>query len=165
MKTKIFIVALLVFLASCTPKQELTQQEKDLIKKEVNSSIQTIFSAWQTMDINKNSHLFLNTSEFTGIGVDGSILNYDEMIKMSKETFDLWSEFKTSIVKIDVKIITSEIAIATVIYRAEAKYKTGQVDNWDSIGSTFVLKKINNEWKVIHFQESSMPPKTVAIKK
>ena len=69
------------------------------------------------------------------------------------------SNFKLTTFKEEIRVLNRDMAIFALAYGAEATLKTGERDIVENAGATFVFNKVNDEWKVVHYHESSLPPR------
>ena len=158
----IFLGLFLTTFSCLNEKQSsLDQSKKDAITIEIETAINQTIDGWKTMNIKTAYPLFLNSPEFTFVGVDGSIMDYSATIEMSKSMFDSLKNSNYSLLEKRIKIVDQNFVIALIIYNAEMTYLNGTVEKYPKVGCTFVFSKINDKWVVTHFQESTLTPETI----
>jgi hypothetical protein len=167
MKTNAILLGILLTISSCVNDKptSLDQTQKDLITKEIVASIDQIINGWNTKNIDTAFPLFLNSPEFTFIGMDGEITDYKAIIDMSKPMFEAMQYCKYTLLNKKIKIIDQNSVVALIIVNAEVKFSDGTIQKFPKIGCTFIFSKINNKWMVTHFQESTLPPERITSDK
>jgi len=167
MKTITIFLGILLTISSCVDDKptSLDQTQKDLITKEIVASIDQIINGWNTKNIETAFPLFLNSPDFTFMGMDGEMTGYQAIIDMSKSMFDTMESCKYTLLDKKIKIIDQNSVVALINNNAEIKYLDGTIQRFPKIGCTFVFSKINDKWMVTHFQESTLSPETIAPEK
>jgi len=163
MKTLIFTLSVFLTIVSCTNGglTPLSQTDKDQITKDVEATVQLIIDGWNSKDVNTAFALFSNSPDFTYIGVDGSIVNYSELINMAKELFPTWKDAKFTLIENKIRIINSDLVIASVIYSGEVTSQDSTFVKYPKVGNTFILNRTDDKWIVTHWQESSLAPEVI----
>ncbi len=95
------------------------------------------------------------------IGADGTLCDYRQYVDNNVSYLRTCSSFKLTTLNEQIRVYDRRLAILSWIYKAEATLKTGERDLFESAGATFVFAKIGEEWKVVHYHESALPPTRV----
>ena len=153
MKTKFLLIAIIFAMLACTSENQssISQGEKENIVKEVAFVINSYSDGMLALDVNKMIvETCFNSEEFTYVGIDGGLMNYEELFNVAKETFDAFSSAEYSVNKEKINVVSSNVAIVSINYSAAFLSSESKL-TFPNVGKTFVLNKINNQWKVIHF--------------
>jgi len=156
MKTKIFIAVIIFGLCACTSKNQSTvnQTEKGKIVDEIESVINSYFNACRNLDANKAfKELFSDTPDFIYIGIDGSFMKHNELYTIANQIFSAYQKAEFIIHDTKIRVISSDVALASVNF-TDSFYSPEAKETYPNCGATFVLNKIDNKWKIIHFHES-----------
>lgn len=163
MKTNTLLLVTLLVLVSCGNENHssLNQREKDLLTKEIDTSIDQIVAGWNTNKINTLFPLFHNSNDFSYVGIDGEFYSYKELIAMAKVQFEALEYAKYTLIKKKIKIINQNSAVALGQVSYESRNLKGIIEKYPKVGCTFVFNKIDSKWVVTHFQESTLPGETI----
>jgi hypothetical protein len=137
---------------------KVTSKERDIITIEITKSVHNLIRGCETLDMDMAFSPFFNSPDFLMMGTDGSLCDYDTYLKNNIDYLENCSEFKLTTYDEEINVLDSETAIFSWAYRAEAKLKTGEKDIVDKAGASFIFHNFSNEWKVIYYHESSLPP-------
>jgi hypothetical protein len=157
MKTiSILLTAGLLVLAACTNNAEkpLSETEKADLAQEVETTINTMMDGMKNIDVEAAFESnFLLDENFKYVDIYGKTLKKDGFRKAAHGVFDnvekIEFEFTTPI----IRIIDRKVAVVNLTYSGKF-YFPGSTLSFPECGSTLVLQKIDNKWKVIHFHES-----------
>ncbi|MDD5328169.1 MAG: hypothetical protein PHY02_10220 [Phycisphaerae bacterium] len=136
----------------------LPESEIEVIRNEVKDEINNLIIGCESLDMELAFKVFSKTSDFFMIASNGYYYDYQTFFNNNKNYLDNCSEFKLTTLKEEIKVLADDLVIVSWIYKAIATLKTGEQDIWDKAGATFLFKKIDDDWKVINYQESSLPP-------
>ena len=157
MKTiSILLIAGLFMLAACTTKTEkpLTQTEKEVLAQEVETTIHKMMDGMKHMDVKQAFESnFLLDKDFKYIDIRGETMRVDAFTKEVHSVFDNLEKVDFEFSAPEIRIVTRDVAIVTMPYKGKF-YFPGSTLSFPECGSTLVMQKIDNEWKVIHFHES-----------
>ena len=154
MKPSIFFTFLLFCIFGCTQKQieQLTQQEKDQIKKEVKAVFDSTIAKANRQDM--DGFLRDYSPELVCV-YDTSIFGYETYKK-------IWLNFPTSMtswkwipVRFDCIVLTKDFVVSTWIGKCEFYGKSGEKTTVNSRDYTNVFKRVNSQWKIIYEHSSS----------
>jgi uncharacterized ubiquitin-like protein YukD len=164
MKTKLFIVVLLAFLASCTPKQELTQQEKDQIKTELSTFVSNMIKDYESANVEGIMKYYWDSTDFIAINFDGTLSDYQSFKKGIEEQYKTMTSMKIITAREEFRFINKDNVLYVWKGTGEASIKDGGIMAFNE-SITFGFKKINNEWKVVWQTDSCLPPVVTPAKK
>ena len=154
-KNLILIIALFgVFSCTNQSKSPLTQEEKNEITKEVNAVMNSMMEGMKNLDASQafEANLLLN-DDFKYIDIHGKVLNSKAFMEEVHSNFDVAKKVEFGFSTPDIRIVTRDVAIVTLIYHGTFYFPETTL-TFPDCGSTLVLEKTADGWKVIHFQES-----------
>lgn len=165
MKTKTLFFIIMISLTSCTQKNSssLSDTEKQTIESDVNLMIDSLLNACTNLDVEKALSFYENSPEFMLVGVDGSISDYNSTYKSNKDFFTSCTNASFRPIRKDNIIINDKLVLQTLLYSATVTTNNNERITYDKIGATSLIKKYGDKWRIIHFQESSLPPKIDSI--
>ncbi len=92
------------------------------------------------------------------IAADGSLCDFVTYYDNNVMYLETCSAFSLTTLETDVLVLRPDLAVLSWTYRAEATLRTGERDVVDRAGASFVFEKRDDEWVVIRYHESSLPP-------
>jgi len=164
MKTIPLFLLVIVLMCSCSQKtsQTLSQSEKDRISQEINLTMDSMLLACNKLDANSAFKFIFNSPEYKSVESDGSVLNWESDFKGAADFFKLCTSSNLQSIQKDNFILSSDLVINTMSFNGESILKTEKI----SLGkttATSVVKKINNNWRIIYWHSSSLPPSVTPI--
>ena len=144
---------------SCQGNEGLTEAEKEKIIKEMHGVEKQIVENCEKVDLSEALIPYSNSPDFLSVNNEGIIQNYEELKSANMEFFKLLDSQKYNKMREEYRFINNDNVIACWAYQAEFVFKSGEKMRIDNFSVTLVLKKINNEWKIIHSHESMTPPR------
>ena len=152
MKTKLFILAV-VLSCSCTNEgRPITESDKDRVISEVKVLINTIIQTCENPDPEKLKSTYLDSPDFVSL-VGGVYADYDQSIKNMNGFLSNVTSQK-SIIKSEKYVV---LDATTVLYTANSRWETKMKNDstivMDPLGMQFLLKKIDNQWRVLSWTE------------
>jgi ketosteroid isomerase-like protein len=103
--------------------------------------------------------------DFLAFSSDGKMRDYDSFKKLCVEYYDSLKEQKVTTIRNSFHIVDSTVVIQEWLGNINAFFKNGDIMKMKDYAVTNVLKKIENEWKIIHSHESSLPPEIIKASK
>lgn len=143
-------------------EHSLSIAEKEQIQKEVEEVLNSLIEGCETLDMELAFGMFLNFPDFVMMSTDGTLYDYETYLKDNIDYLSTCSSFKLTTFRKEIRVINNETAVCAWSYRAEATLKTGERDIVEHAGASFVFTKIDGEWKVIFYHESSSPTKRIS---
>lgn len=157
MKTiNLFFVISLFTCFSCTDKNNspISQQEKEEITTDVNAVMNSMMEGMKNLNVSQAFETnFLLNDDFKYIDIHGIALNSEAFLEEVHSAFDVAKKVEWSFPTPDIRIVTRDVAIVTLPYHGIFYFPEYTLTPPDC-GSTFILEKTAEGWKVIHFHES-----------
>lgn len=152
MNKKLFFMAIVLFCACTNTNKPLDDATKDSIVGEVKGVISTIIQNCENPNPEELKSIFLNSPDFIGL-VGGVYADYDQSVKNMYNYFGSVKSQKSTI-KNEKYIVLDKL---TVLYTAnsswEVKLKNDSIIVMDPLGIQFLLRKVDNHWKVLSWIE------------
>lgn len=130
--------------------ENLSDQKVDNIKKEIEKIV-TEFLDPDTLSFDTHTALRANVDGFVNAG-DGKIMftDYDSYKNAMRSAFDSFERFiEMKATQMYVYVLSADAAVSTTEFKG--KYLSKEGDHIIHNGCwTFVFKKFNDRWKVIH---------------
>ena len=164
MKKLVFAILFCIFTISCCEKEKLIMVNKinvEIIIKEIDQVLDDLIASYEALDLDTSFKFFSADPEFFMIGSDGLIYDHETFYNANKMYFSECSKFDLITYIRDIKVLTNDLVLVSWHYKAMATLRTGGKDVFDTAGATFLFKRINGQWKVINYHESSLPPKRI----
>lgn len=102
--------------------------------------------------------VFWNSPDFRMISMDGRLCDYHTYVQNNIDYLLTCATFALTTLQQEITVFTERYAICSWIYSVDATLKTGEHDRIKQAGASFVFHKIDEEWKVVYYQESTLPP-------
>ena len=152
MKTKLFILAIVLFCSCANENKPLSDSEKEKIISEAKVLINTIIQTCENPDPDKLKSTYLNSPDFVSL-VGGVYADYDQSL-INMYAFLNSVNSQKSVIKSEKYVVLDETTVLyTATYKWEAKMKNDSTIVMDPLGMQFLLKKIDNQWKVLSWTE------------
>ena len=158
MKAIIFVAALLVLFVGCAPQQQsdqLTQQQKDQIKKDVKAVVDSMVAKDEKLDADGVMARYWDSPDFVSFGPDGSRSDYQAAKKGLADMFSASASLKIFTIREDFIVLSKDIVICAFLAKSEVVLKSGDKMVFDPDAVTLVFQKIAAQWKVIYQHESA----------
>jgi hypothetical protein len=154
MKTKLFILVMLIVCFSCgTNNKPVSDAQKEKIKGEIKGEVNTFFKGCEEVNFDLVLGKFFDSPDFVYIN-NGYAFSY-------KECTDIFRPVFSSMINQKITIIDEKYAFpdnSTVLYSNHCKgltnYKDGHAVIQDPTVMLLIFKKINDEWKITYGVES-----------
>jgi hypothetical protein len=141
--------------------------EQERIKEELREAINTLIRGCEALDMDQAFSVFSDSPGFLMMGTDGSLCDHQTYVNNNVDYLKMCSSFELTTRKEEIRILNRDAAIFSWAYGAKATLKTGEQDIVEKAGATFVFGKVEDEWKVVYYHESSLPgirvPKTDGV--
>lgn len=152
MNKKIFFLAIVLFGACTNANKPLTNADKDKIVGETKVLIGSIIQTCEKPDPEKLKSLYLNSPDFISL-VGGVCADYEQSLKNVDGYFANVASQKSTIKSEKYAVLDATTVLYTANSRWEAKLKNDSIVVMDPTGMQFLLKKIDNQWKVLSWTE------------
>lgn len=154
----LLIGALLISFNSMSQVPQLSEQEKEPIKEEISALVGTIIEGANQQNIEAFMQSFAKSEDFLQVKTNGSFVGYNGMEYEVNEFFKGVKSLKY--VKHDegFRFITNTHVLYTWVGHYEAIGIEGRAWEVKDFVGTFLLAKINNEWKATYLHLSASKP-------
>ena len=161
-KVYYYLLLIMIALGSCKDTDQLKQSEvlttkkEQAVIKEIKSIMNTTIKGFNTLNVD-SVFKDMNSMGFSRFINNGIILdNYDSTYMTVKK---IYSKLKTLNVVVSDESYTV-LSLNSVLF--SASFKEDLIDNNNRMTSnqgamTFVFKRIDNNWKMIHVHQSFFP--------
>ena len=154
MKTRLVFLAMLIFCFSCgTNNKPLSDAQKEKIKGEVKEVVNTIIKEGEEANFDILSGLFYNSPDFVAL-FNGNPFTYQQFVDMGKSLFSTLLNQKGTILDEKYIVLDNSTVLFTANSRWLMNFKDGHAILEDPWAMQYVFKKVDNEWKIISFNES-----------
>ena len=152
MKTKFFFVALVLFCSCTNVNKSLTNSDKEKILGETKGFISTIIQTCENPNPEKLESSFLNSPDFVYL-VGGVYADYDQSLKNMYGYLNSVTSQKSTIIREKYVILETSTVLYTANSKWVAKMKNDSTVIMDPLGMQFLLKKVDNQWKILSWTE------------
>lgn len=155
MKTKLFLLALVLFSSCTNSSQEnkpLTNDEKDVIALDAKILINSIIKACENPNPEKLKSIWLDSQDFVSL-VGGVYAGYNQSVTDMNAFFNNVTSQKSTLKDEKFSILDATTVLYTANSRWEAKMKNDSTVVMDPLVMQFLLKKIDNQWRVLSWTE------------
>jgi hypothetical protein len=135
----------------------LSNAEQERVKEALRRTINSLIRGCEALDMELAFSVFSDSPDFLMMGTDGSLCNYQTYVTNNVDYLTMCSSFELTTFGEEIRILDSDTAIFSWAYGAKATLMTGEQDVIENAGATFVFRKLENEWKVVYYHESSLP--------
>jgi len=140
-------------------KQALSNAEKGEIEAKLQEALDSLILGCESLDMDLAFQAFSNSPGFLMMATDGSLCDYQTYLNDNVNYLSNCSSFKLTTFKREIRVLDRTTAVLAWSYGVEATLKTGERDLIEHAGASFLFKKVNDEWVVVYYHESSVPPR------
>jgi hypothetical protein len=156
MKTRLIFLVMLIVCISCgTNNKPVSDAQKEKIMGEVKEVVGIIIKGGEEANFDILSGLFYNSPDFVAL-FNGNPFTYQQFTDMGKSLFSTLLNQEGTILDEKYMVLDN----STVLFTANSKwlmnFKDGHAVLEDPWAMQYVFKKIDNEWKIISFNESGV---------
>jgi ketosteroid isomerase-like protein len=164
MKTGIFLSVLVIGFFGCTSPQsdQVTQQEKEQIQKEVKVTLDSIFANWGRLDVEGALQYY---SPDLVVLSDTTIMDYQASKKAWTDFFGSAATAKWTEFNLEFLVVTRDVVISTWVGKMDLVFKSGDKLRMDPVGATYDFKKSGGQWKAVYEHASGVPEMEKAVQK
>ena len=128
----------------------MSKKEKDAVKEKVTKRVEDYVASMKKLDIEKMLTFWANTEKFVKAGDGSIVVGYEKIAAQQREKMStITSVNYVNVTNTHIYVLAIDAASFSFEFEWSMTNKTG--DTMNSKGSwTYVFKKFNNEWKVIH---------------
>jgi hypothetical protein len=139
----------------------MTEAESAHIVKDVKDIFDKMTEYSERAQLDLFLSCYDNSPTFLHFSSDGEMRNYEELKKICSEYYNSLKEQKIITIQKKIHVIDTNLVVLGWTGNIVAQFKRGDVMKMNNYSITSVFKKIDNEWKVIHTHESSLPPEII----
>jgi len=152
-KILLSLIVTVVFVCSCKNiDKPLAEEDKDKIISEAKVFISTLIQTCENPDPDKLKSTYLNSPDFVSL-VGGVYSDYDESIKGMYSYLNSVKSQKATIKNEKYVVLDATTVLYTANSKWEATLKNDSTIYMEPVGMQFLLKKIDNDWKVLSWTE------------
>jgi ketosteroid isomerase-like protein len=158
MKTITFITLSLFFFSVCASQEpvKINPQEQVTFKKEISAVVKLINQNLEKMDVEALFQSYSDSSDF--FTTDGSMINFQVFKNHNAAWFNSLAALKVTTFSEYYRFLPGNTVICSWIGKFEMTLTSGEQLKNNKFGITFIFRKIDNKWKVIHQHASALPP-------
>jgi hypothetical protein len=145
--------------------EQLTQQQKGQIKKEVKAVGDGIIANWVGLDPEGGLQYYSDSPDWGMVNADGSRWDFQTFKKFWIDSVKSVTAIKWTTTRQDFTFVTKDIVICAWDGKDETTLKSGDKITYDPHAYTMVFKKIAGQWKVIYSHDSGIAVTQKAGKK
>jgi hypothetical protein len=159
MKKTIQVGFLILLVLGCAQKQveELTPREKEQFKREVKLVLDSVISKWRELDADGGLAYYADSPDWAWIGPSGARVDFQAFRNLWKQVNQSVASIRLSTSSELVTVLGKDAAICAWEGNDETILKSGDKILYDPHAITFVLKRIEGQWKVTYTHESGIP--------
>jgi hypothetical protein len=156
MKAKIFIATLLLCMFGCTSQQseQLTQQQKEQIKKEIKVLFDSIFARYEKLDVNGALKYY---SQDMVHGGDTTLQDFQGYKKGGIDFFSNVDSVKWTSGRLECIVLSKDLVLTYWVGKGSWLFKSKERLVFDPNIYTNIIKNENGQWKVIFEQFTGNP--------
>jgi len=102
-----------------------------------------------------------NSPDFLAFSNDGIMRHYDEFKQICTGYYDRLKQQRIETIQEKFRVIDKNLVIVGWTGNIVADFKNGDTLKMKGYAVTYLFKRIDNTWKVIHSHESSPPPEFI----
>ena len=137
--------------------------DKKTIIDEIDGVMDDLIASYEAMDLETSFSFFSADPDFFMIGSDGLIYDHETFYNVNKMFFYECSKFELITYFKDIKVLTNDLVLVSWHYKAIASRLTGSRDVFDTAGATFLFERSGGRWKVVNYQDSTLPLRSESI--
>ena len=158
-----FAIAFSFFLtAAAQPQQQLTQVQKDQIKREIKAVLDSMFARAARLDADAAFELY---SPDVIVSRDSTLRDFQSYKMLWKDTFRYLAQWKWTSYHENFIFISSDVVICPLVGKVDLVFKSGDRLVVNPQGYTDVFKKVDGRWLAIYETAFGTPKRVVANNK
>ena len=139
-----------------------TDQKTVLIAQEARAVTKALGDACQRLDIDGAVKDWLDDSSTLAVSSEGYFVEPKALREGLRAFYSNLSNMRFTTIRDEVRVLSPDLVLQAWCYKVEGTGKNGSRFAVDTETATFLLRKINGEWKIIFFQESAAPAKRLS---
>jgi ketosteroid isomerase-like protein len=160
MKPAIIVILFFSFLVGCAREEpvQMTAQEQETIKNEIRQVVNQILAATNKMDVDALLQPYWDSPEFLLVSAQGAMADYQTAKNGSAELFKVLDSLQYTTVRDEFRILSGTTVLYTWLGKCECAFKAGGKATIESYAITFLLRKMDSNWKIVYAHESASLP-------
>jgi hypothetical protein len=156
MKTRFIFLALLIVCFSCgTNNKPVSDAQKEIIKGEVKEIVNTFFKGVEEANADMIIPTFLDSPDFV-YTYNGNSFGYQQGTDLVKAALGTVENQEVTVVDEKYAVLDNSTVMVTMNIKCLMNFKDGHSVLQDPWIAQLLLKKVDNEWKVISGSESGI---------
>jgi len=131
------------------------EKESQRIVEEILSITEKYNKTWETLDMEKVATFHSDSSFRYYRNMRSGIKSNDDFKKLMPQYMEVIKSWKMEIRNPVVQVLCENAAVIGFIGKAEMIDKDNKSSDSGSGAYTYIWKKINGEWKIVHIHEST----------
>lgn len=152
MNKQLFVLAIVLFCACTNSNKPLTDADKNKIIGEAKVLVGSIIQTCENPDPEKLKSMYLDSPDFVSL-VGGVYADYEQSLKNVDGYFANVTSQKSTILSEKYIVLDAITVLYTATSRWESKLKNDSIVIMDPVGMQFLIKKFDNQWKVLSWTE------------
>jgi ketosteroid isomerase-like protein len=160
MKFTLLIMLALFVVSGCARQEpaQMTPQEQEAAKKEIGEVLDHLLQAASTRDAEALMQSYSSSSDLILLTTEGSMVDYQAAKNGAAEMYKSLTALEFTTVKNEFRFLPDNTVICAWLGKCGITYMTGERATIDAYAITFVLKKLDNQWKIVYSHESASQP-------
>lgn len=150
------LMVLFSFPGNSYPVPLRLTQDQDTAKKEISAVVKLINQSLEKKDVEALFQLYSDSSDF--FTTDGSMINFQAFKNHNTAWLNSLTALKVTTYGEFYRFLPGNTVICSWTGKFEMTLKSGEELKIDKFGITYIFRKIDNNWKVIHQHASALPP-------
>jgi uncharacterized protein (TIGR02246 family) len=150
MKTLILLFILFFIFFSCTPKTNLSEDDKKMVETEVLQFMDSLIVAFNSVSAENVFNYFLHTDEFVAATQGRLIVNPNALLDTMKVHLAVMEKQETKNEMDKIFVITNDAAVISTSKIVTVTFKNGNQFTMP-YALTMLLVKRDGEWKIAHY--------------
>jgi ketosteroid isomerase-like protein len=132
-----------------------TEKESQKIVEEILSITEKYNKTWETLDMEKVANFHSDSSFRYYRNMRSGIQSNNDFKKLMPQYMNVIKSWKMEVSNPVVQVLSENAAVIGFIGKAEMIDKDNKSSDAGSGVYTYVWKKLNGEWKIVHIHEST----------
>ena len=132
-----------------------TEKESQQIVEEILSITEKYNKTWETLDMEKVAKFHSDSSFRYYRNIRSGIKSNEDFRKLMPQYMYVIKSWKMKVSNPEVQVLSENAAVIGFIGKAEMIDKDNKSSDAGSGAYTYIWKKLNGEWKIVHIHEST----------
>jgi len=138
--------------------------DKDQVLREMKTLVENLIHYTETAQVGPLLGCYSASPDFLAVSPDGVIRNYTEFAKTCQDYYESLMQQKLTTNHHIFHVLDDTTVLWCWSGNIDAAFKNGDAWSMQHYTVTFLFKKTNGEWKVIHSHESGLAPQIIPSK-